>query len=119
DRRVICEPVDTRVAQYLAEKNLTSCVTKVVPLTGDASDRRYFRVLLHDGRSLVLALHPGPIEFETLPFVRVARLMRQIPLPVPELLDHSDALGIIAQEDLGDMTLQAHLGAATPEEHAA
>lgn len=108
-----------RLTQYLAEHQLTARARKVLPLTGDASDRRYFRVLLDDGSSLVLALHAGPIEFERLPFVAVARLMRQIPLPVPALLHHSDTLGIIAQEDLGDVTLQAHLGAASAEEHAA
>lgn len=109
----------TRLQQYLAEKQLASSVTKVLPLTGDASDRRYYRVLRTDGDSFVLALHAGAIDYEALPFVAVWRLMRAIPLPVPELLDHSNALGIIAQQDLGDVTLQAHLGAATPDEHAA
>ena len=42
-----------------------------------------------------------------------------MPLPVPALLGHSDPLGIVALEDLGDVTLQAHLGASTPSEHAA
>ena len=42
-----------------------------------------------------------------------------MPVPVPRILEHSDALGIIALEDLGDVTLQAHLGAASPAEHAA
>jgi len=51
--------------------------------------------------------------------VVVSRLMRAVPLPVPELLHHSNELGIIAQQDLGDVTLQAHLGAATADEHAA
>jgi hypothetical protein len=108
-----------RLQEYLDEKGLTADVTKVLPLTGDASDRRYFRVLLRDGGSLVLALHSGVIDFDTLPFVAVSRLMREIPLPVPALLHHSNALGIIAQQDLGDVTLQAHLGAATADEHAA
>ena len=108
-----------RLQEYLDEHALTTDVTKVLPLTGDASDRRYFRVLLRDGGSLVLALHAGAIDFDTLPFVAVSRLMREIPLPVPKLLHHSNALGIIAQQDLGDVTLQAHLGAATADEHAA
>ena len=110
---------EPRLDQYLAEKQLASAVTKVLPLTGDASDRRYYRVLLKDGESIVLALHAGPIDYHALPFVRVWQLMREIPLPVPELLHHSNALGIIAQQDLGDVTLQAHLGAATPDQHAA
>src|SRR5438874_1119466 len=90
-----------------------------MPLTGDASDRRYFRVLLPDDRSIVLALHAGPIEFATLPFANVTDLLRLIPLPVPEILGHSDADGVVALEDLGDVTLQAHLGASSESEHAA
>jgi aminoglycoside/choline kinase family phosphotransferase len=91
----------------------------VVPLTGDASDRRYFRIIRNDEPSIVLALHVGPIEFGSLPFANVAELLRQMPLPVPALLGHSDPLGIVALEDLGDVTLQAHLGASTPTQHAA
>ncbi len=108
-----------RIDDYLEQKGLTSDVTKVLPLTGDASDRRYFRALLRNGHSLVLALHAGAIDFDRLPFVTVSRLMREIPLPVPALLHYSNELGIIAQQDLGDVTLQAHLGAATADEHAA
>jgi aminoglycoside/choline kinase family phosphotransferase len=91
----------------------------VVPLSGDASDRRYFRILLRREPPQVLAVHPGAIEFEALPFVNVARLLSAMPVPVPRILAHSDALGIIALQDLGDVTLQAHLGAASPAEHAA
>jgi aminoglycoside/choline kinase family phosphotransferase len=35
------------------------------------------------------------------------------------VLGHAGDLGVLALEDLGDVTLQAHLGAATPAEHAA
>jgi aminoglycoside/choline kinase family phosphotransferase len=42
-----------------------------------------------------------------------------MPVPVPGILAHSNALGIIALQDLGDVTLQAHLGAASQSEHAA
>jgi aminoglycoside/choline kinase family phosphotransferase len=110
---------DDRIDRYLRANGLDGPGTRVVPLTGDASDRRYFRIIRPDRDSLVLALHIGPIEFASLPFVSVAELLRQMPLPVPALLGHSDALGILALEDLGDVTLQAHLGAATPSEHAA
>jgi aminoglycoside/choline kinase family phosphotransferase len=64
-------------------------------------------------------VHPGPIAFDSLPFVNVARLLGAMPVPVPRILAHSDATGIIALEDLGDVTLQAHVGAASPEAHAA
>ena len=113
------DDVHARLDEYLEQQGLAADVTQVLPLTGDASDRQYFRVLLGDGHSIVLALHAGPIDFASLPFVTVSGLMRAIPLPVPALLHHSNPLGIIAQQDLGDVTLQAHLGAATSDEHAA
>jgi N-acetylmuramate 1-kinase len=116
----VTDSSDARIQQYLDERGLSPRVTKVLPLTGDASDRRYFRVLMRGpSPTLVLALHAGPIDFANMAFVGVAKLMTAIPLPVPTILHHSDPLGIIGLQDLGDVTLQAHLGAATPDEHAA
>ena len=111
--------MDPRLQQYLDQQGLTPRVTTVMPLTGDASDRRYYRVLMKGEKPIVLALHQGPIEFAKMPFVAVAHLLQQIPVPVPAILHHSDELGVLGLEDLGDVTLQAHLGAASPAEHAA
>lgn len=108
-----------RIDRYLDESAMGGPKPRVVPLTGDASDRKYFRIIPADGSSIVLALHAGPIEFATLPFANVGTLLQRIPLPVPAILGHSDELGIVALQDLGDVTLQAHLGAASPSEHAA
>lgn len=108
-----------RIDGYLSRSGLAGHSPRVVPLTGDASDRRYFRILVPDGQSVVLSLYSGPFDFESLSFVNVARLLSQMPVPIPALLGHADDLGVLALEDLGDVTLQAHLGAATPEEHAA
>jgi len=120
DRRTTdASDVRSRIDQFIRETGLAQQDAKVVPLTGDASDRRYFRVLVRSAPAQVLAVHPGPIAFDTLPFVNVARLLAAMPLPVPAILAHSDELGIIALQDLGDVTLQAHLGAASPAEHAA
>jgi aminoglycoside/choline kinase family phosphotransferase len=111
--------VRARIDEFLGQTGLVARGAKVVPLTGDASDRRYFRVLMKNEPSQVLAVHPGPIEFDTLPFVNVSRLLSAMPVPVPRILAHSDELGIMSQQDLGDVTLQAHLGAASAGEHAA
>jgi aminoglycoside/choline kinase family phosphotransferase len=109
--------MEPRLQQYLADNRIDA--QAVVPLTGDASDRRYFRVLVKDATPIVLALHAGPIEYAKMPFVAIAKLFSEVPLPVPRILHHSDALGILGLEDLGDVTLQAHLGAAESAEHAA
>ncbi len=88
----------------LAEPNL-----RVVPLTGDASTRQYFRILRADNPSVVLAVYDAPFVFDELPFVNVCRLFTSIPLPIPAIAGHADDLGILILEDLGDVTLQAHL----------
>jgi len=108
-----------KIDGYLTRSGLSSRSPRVVPLTGDASDRRYFRVLLPDSGSIVLSLHAAPFEFEKLPFVNVARLLAAMPVPIPAVLGHADDLGVLALADLGDVTLQAHLGAASAAEHAA
>jgi N-acetylmuramate 1-kinase len=109
--------VEPRLAHYLSDKKIDA--QSVVPLTGDASDRRYFRVLRKKAKPIVLALHSGPIDFDSMPFVAVAKLLAAVPLPVPRILHHSNELGVLGLEDLGDVTLQANLGAASPSEHAA
>jgi N-acetylmuramate 1-kinase len=115
------EAVEARakIDQYLQRSGLARRSARVVPLTGDASDRRYFRVLTADAPSIVLSLYSAPFTFDTLPFVVVARLLAQMPVPIPEVLGHAGDLGLLALEDLGDVTLQAHLGAASQAEHAA
>src|SRR5688500_14212974 len=108
-----------KIQGYLTRSGLSAQSPRVMPLTGDASDRRYFRVLLADGESIVLALNAAPFEFDELPFVNVARLFARMPVPIPTVLGHAADLGVLALTDLGDVTLQAHLGAASPEEHSA
>ena len=101
---------DERVAQYLGRAGLDGA--RMVPLTPDASDRRYMRVLPPRGPSQVLAVYPGPIDTRRCRSRAVATLLQAMPVPVPRVLGHDDALGIVAQEDLGDVTLQAHLATA-------
>src|SRR3954469_3200312 len=108
-----------RIQGYLDRSGLTAGNPRVVPLTPDASDRRYFRILLPGAQSIVLSLYSAPFEVDKLPFVNVATLMARMPVPIPQVIGHADDLGVLALQDLGDVTLQAHLGAATAAEHAA
>jgi hypothetical protein len=113
------DEAQARIQGYLERNGLATAEPRVVPLTPDASDRRYFRLLLPDAQSIVLSLYLTPFDVRTLPFVNVATLLAKMPVPIPEVLGHADDLGVLALQDLGDVTLQAHLGAATSQEHAA
>jgi N-acetylmuramate 1-kinase len=118
-RRPELAEVRERIDGYLQQSGLAEKSPRVVPLTGDASDRRYFRVLAKKRPSIVLSLYSKPFEYDSMSFVNVAELLAKMPVPIPKLLGHADDLAVLALEDLGDVTLQAHLGAATPAEHAA
>jgi aminoglycoside/choline kinase family phosphotransferase len=105
-----------RVQRYLDTRGLTA---RALALTSDASDRRYYRILGPDEKPFVLAVHNSAFDYAKLPFVNVADLLLAMPVPIPRIVDHVDELGILALEDLGDVTLQAHLGVSSPIQHAA
>lgn len=111
-------PPADRVARYLERSGLEARGARAIPLTGDASDRRYYRVVGPGATPVVLAVYAKPFAYESLPFVNVARLLAQVPVPIPEIHGHAEDLGILVLQDLGDVTLQAHLGAAPAAEHA-
>jgi N-acetylmuramate 1-kinase len=108
-----------KIEGFLDRSGYAAQGPRIVPLTGDASDRRYFRVILTEMPSIVLSLYSAPFKVDDLSFVNVARLLEQMPVPIPRVLGHADDLGVLALQDLGDVTLQAHLGAATSGEHSA
>ena len=113
------DEVRRRIQSFLQSSGLAAPDARIALLTGDASDRRYFRIHVPGGSSLVLAVHAGPVTFEGSPFDQVHRLLGRIPIPVPRVLGHSDELGIVALEDLGDVTLQDRLVEVDPTERAA
>lgn len=105
------------VARYLSRRGLAA--SAVVALTPDASDRRYYRVAPSGSEPFVVALHARPFEPCSLPFVNVGELLARMPLPVPRVRDEAADLGILAIDDLGDVTLQAHIGRDDPAAHMA
>ncbi|SVD24571.1 uncharacterized protein METZ01_LOCUS377425, partial [marine metagenome] len=108
-----------RVNQFLKQSQLAEVDAPIVPLTGDASNRRYVRVIPRSGESFVLALYSKSFRSETLSFIKVASLLEQMEVSVPTVLEHATDLGVLALQDLGDVTLQAHLGTGSTSDHLA
>ena len=117
-RQAAREPTD-RLKLYLDRVGLADRSPTVVQLAGDASDRHYFRVSAPNGPTLVIAVYAEPIDYSALPFVNVAELLGRMPVPIPAILGHEADLGVLVLEDLGDVTVQAHLQAAPAESHTA
>lgn len=80
---------------------------RVEPLAGDASFRRYFRVI-GDGRQAVLMDAPPPHE-DPRPFIAVAEWLGSIGLTAPEILARDLDQGLLLLGDLGDARLRETL----------
>ncbi len=72
---------------------------------GDASFRRYFRLVLPDDTTRILMDAP-PEQEDSQPFVAIARRWEAAGLPVPHLHAVDLEAGFIELEDLGDTPLQ-------------
>ncbi|WP_174293321.1 aminoglycoside phosphotransferase family protein [Sphingomonas bacterium] len=95
-------------AAFLAANGWTGA--NVVPLTGDASFRRYFRVT-HDGRAAVLMDAPPPHEDPRL-FLAVAGWLTERGFAAPTIYAADPAAGLVLLEDFGDDRMREAADAA-------
>jgi aminoglycoside/choline kinase family phosphotransferase len=79
----------------------------ILPLAGDASFRRYFRVV-EGNRSAVLMDAPPPHE-DPRPFVAVAEWLASVGLSAPEILARDLDRGLLLLGDFGDWRLREWL----------
>ncbi len=80
---------------------------RIEPLAGDASFRRYFRVI-GEGRSAVLMDAPPPHE-DPRPFVAVAEWLGSTGLSAPEIIARDLDKGLLLLDDFGDARLRETL----------
>ena len=76
---------------------------KLIPLCGDASFRRYFRIYCDTHSYIVM---DAPPEVEALsPFIHTANILRACGVRVPEIHRVNQAMGFAVLEDFGDQLL--------------
>jgi aminoglycoside/choline kinase family phosphotransferase len=85
-------------------RSLQSNAYKVLSLAGDASNRRYYRVVL-DHNSWVL-MRWDPFQPENYPFLSVLNHFAKNGVHVPQVIAMSPQEGLVLLEDLGDLTLE-------------
>ena len=83
---------------------------EVLPLAGDASFRRYFRVADH-GRSAILMDAPPPHE-DPRPFIAVAQWLVEHGFPAPAIFGTDLDQGLVLIEDFGDARMRETVDAA-------
>ena len=77
----------------------------IVPLTGDLSQRRYFRIVLDGGASLLAAHYPESLRGTMARFTAARSLLAGAGVRVPEIRLASPERGWMLVEDLGAETL--------------
>lgn len=110
--------MDTRHTELLAwarqeiERLLDSAVGEITlhALSGDASFRRYFRVLLPDNSFIVVDAPPQTEDNAA--FVRIADALRRAGVHAPTVHAVDAARGFMLQEDFGDQLLLQTLRAS-------
>lgn len=96
-------PLEPEVQNFL-EKALHPEGLKILPLAGDASSRRYYRVI-KESQSWVL-MRWDPFLPEKYPFLSVLNHLHAAGVRVPAIVDMDPAVGVVLLEDLGDLTLE-------------
>lgn len=81
----------------------------ILPLAGDASFRRYFRIV-DGGRHAVLMDAPPPHE-DPRPFIAVAEHLSSLGFAAPRILHRDLDLGLVLIEDFGDQRMRETIDA--------
>lgn len=89
---------------------------EILPVAGDASFRRYFRVVSGD-RKAILMDAPPPHE-DPRPFIHIARHLKAQDFPTPEIFGEDLDHGLVLLEDFGDHRMREHLDHHPEDEEA-
>ena len=108
--------VDERIHRFLEQELPGGGAGGIRKLKGDASTREYFRCGVSASETAILTLYPEPFDPAESTYLQVYRMLRRIGLPVPRVHAVDGVLGVVLQEDLGDMTLERRLRGAGSRE---
>lgn len=97
------EDVEKYIQDFLQNFFKTHAL-KVYSLAGDASNRRYYRII-HEHESFVL-MQWEPFDPKKYPFLSVLDHFKRHHVNVPQVLAIAPCDGLVLLEDLGDLTLE-------------
>ena len=100
--------------QYWISDHIGTSEYSIVQLAGDASARRYHRII-QDEKTWVL-MSWNPFNQADYPFLSVQRHFSECHVQVPEVTAVGEDLGVLLLEDLGDLTLERKFWEASKQE---
>lgn len=102
---------DAAIAAFLRAQGWDPALRR--PLAGDASFRRYDRLI--DGARRAVLMDAPPPQENVRPFVQVAGLLAGMGLSAPRIMAADEAAGLLLLEDLGDDTYTRLIARGTDE----
>lgn len=87
----------------------------IVPLPGDASFRRYFRIR-HHGKGPAMLMHAPPPNEDPEPFLRAGRWLDANGMRAPQILAAKPEQGFVLLEDFGEVRMREYLDAWPQDE---
>lgn len=95
---------DALISNFLAKSPWNTWA--INPIAGDASARRYFRLIQNPKHSVILMDDPTQ---DTARFANIATFLTQSGFAAPEILMHDPDIGLMVIGDLGQTDFATHL----------
>lgn len=102
----------SRLEEFLSSRGEADSIQQLTP---DASTREYFRIGWR-GETAIACVYPEAFVEAEQSYLDVTKLFASAGLPVAEVLDFDERLGVIVLEDMGDRILRDELLAVSREE---
>ncbi len=104
----------TQITAFLTDSGWGDCARSIV--AGDASNRRYDRLIKPDGSRAILMDAPPDRGEDVRPFIAIAGHLRSIDLSAPEIYHQEVETGLLLIEDFGDALFADLMGGDAAQE---
>ena len=90
------------------ENSIDAPIRRIETASSDASFRSYYRVILHNENSYI-AVDSPPEHENNKSFIRIAKILDGMKIPVPRIIDYELNHGFFIVSDLGKTTMLMRL----------
>jgi N-acetylmuramate 1-kinase len=108
-------PLSAEILSFIYQV-LESAEIQIYQLAGDASARKYYRLIKGDKTFVLMSWEP--FNAETYPFLNVLAQFSYAKVNVPHVMGINSQLGVILLDDLGDLTLERKYWESTSAENS-
>lgn len=110
----LSNPISKPIENWVLDKISAKSEFSIYQLAGDASARKYYRIIYNDKTWILMFWEP--FNEATYPFISVQKHFKLAGVHVPTIQAVGSDLGVLLQDDLGDLTLERKFSENTNEQ---